>query len=160
MSKKKNSWFVWGWDRTVSRDHSLSTLSKPPDDKRCSSGRIFYLILTLMIDSYSILAVNARSPAGYYISSQSCLCGYSIKDLTSCRYHLASCAVFSSFSINVKSLDDSVFGTGDFWPYHLLWNVCSPSLKIVSESDQEIPQSQTAVNPIASRGRAVLPASH
>ena len=30
-------------------------------------------------------------------------------------------------------------------------------LKIVSECDQEIPQSQTADNPMASRGRATLP---
>ena len=30
-------------------------------------------------------------------------------------------------------------------------------LKIVSEYDQEIPQSQTADNPVASRGRAVQP---
>ena len=29
-----------------------------------------------------------------------------------------------------------------------------PSLKIVSENDQEIPQSQTADNPVALRGRA------
>ena len=30
-------------------------------------------------------------------------------------------------------------------------------LKIVSEYDQEIPQSQTADNPLASRGRAAQP---
>ena len=30
-------------------------------------------------------------------------------------------------------------------------------LKIVSEYDQEIPQSQTADNPVASRGRAAQP---
>ena len=30
-------------------------------------------------------------------------------------------------------------------------------IKIVSEYDQEIPQSQTADNPVASRGRAAQP---
>ena len=31
------------------------------------------------------------------------------------------------------------------------------TIKIVSEYDQEIPQSQTADNPVTSRGRAALP---
>ena len=38
----------------------------------------------------------------------------------------------------------------DFYLYRLL-------LKIVSEYDQEIPQSQTADNPMAPRGRAAQP---
>ena len=36
-------------------------------------------------------------------------------------------------------------------------NQCSRTLKIVSEYDQEIPQSQTADNPVAPRGRAAQP---
>ena len=32
-----------------------------------------------------------------------------------------------------------------------------PGVKIVSEYDQEIPQSQTADNPVAQRGRAAQP---
>ena len=38
-----------------------------------------------------------------------------------------------------------------FIPYALV------AIKIVSEYDQEIPQSQTADNPVASRGRAAQP---
>ena len=34
---------------------------------------------------------------------------------------------------------------------------CLKSLKIVSEYDQEIPQSQTADNPVAPQGRAAQP---
>ena len=34
---------------------------------------------------------------------------------------------------------------------------CNAALRIVSEYDQEIPQSQTADNPVASRGRAAQP---
>ena len=34
---------------------------------------------------------------------------------------------------------------------------CEPLLKIVSEYDQEIPQSQTADYPVAPRGRAAQP---
>ena len=39
------------------------------------------------------------------------------------------------------------------------WHICSrrPAAKIVSEYDQEIPQSQTADNPVAPRGRAAQP---
>ena len=35
-----------------------------------------------------------------------------------------------------------------------MWRLCT---KIVSEYDQEIPQSQTADNPVALRGRAAQP---
>ena len=35
--------------------------------------------------------------------------------------------------------------------------LCTFSLKIVSEYDQEIPQSQTADNPVVPRGRAAQP---
>ena len=36
-------------------------------------------------------------------------------------------------------------------------HICEMTLKTVSEYDQEIPQSQTADNPMASRGRAAQP---
>ena len=38
-----------------------------------------------------------------------------------------------------------------------LKRACLLSLEIVSEYDQEIPQSQTADNPVAPRGRAAQP---
>ena len=44
-------------------------------------------------------------------------------------------------------------------PILIVWenhSVCK-GLKIVSEYDQEIPQSQTADNPVAPRGRATQP---
>ena len=37
------------------------------------------------------------------------------------------------------------------------WNIVNMHSKIVSEYDQEIPQSQTADNPVAPRGRAAQP---
>ena len=42
----------------------------------------------------------------------------------------------------------------DLLPKSLIFLFC---LKIVSEYDQEIPQSQTADNPVAPRGRAAQP---
>ena len=43
-------------EKSVPRDHLLSSLGKPRDAKRWSSGRIFfYPILTLMIDYYIIV---------------------------------------------------------------------------------------------------------
>ena len=49
-----------------------------------------------------------------------------------------------------------------YWPVITLWlswpdTVNVSLLKIVSEYDQEIPQSQTADNPVASRGRVAQP---
>ena len=41
--------------------------------------------------------------------------------------------------------------------YHMTTTVTKVSLKIVNEYDQEIPQSQTADNPEAPRGRAAQP---
>ena len=39
---KKNPLFVWGWDRKIRpSDHRLSSLCKPRDAERRSSGRIF-----------------------------------------------------------------------------------------------------------------------
>ena len=40
---------------------------------------------------------------------------------------------------------------------HALWSTQSQSAKIVSEYDQEIPQSQTADYPVAPRGKATQP---
>ena len=41
VSKKKKSFFVWGWvKKSVSRDHFVWTLSKPDDAKRWSWGSI------------------------------------------------------------------------------------------------------------------------
>ena len=37
------------------------------------------------------------------------------------------------------------------------YSTCYVGVKIVSEYDQEIPQSQTADNPVASRGRSAQP---
>ena len=39
----------------------------------------------------------------------------------------------------------------------LFASILNSSVKIVSEYDQEIPQSQTADNPVAPRGRAAQP---
>ena len=41
--------------------------------------------------------------------------------------------------------------------YHLVKFTGTAIPKLVSEYDQEIPQSQTADNPVASRGRAAQP---
>ena len=45
--------------------------------------------------------------------------------------------------------------SNDTWVY--LWLLSSNPSKIVSEYDQEIPQSQTTDNPVALRGRAAQP---
>ena len=42
-------------------------------------------------------------------------------------------------------------------PFYALHLRLSLMIKIVNEYDQEIPQSQTADNPVASRGRAAQP---
>ena len=42
----------------------------------------------------------------------------------------------------------------------VVWLFLAVPLKIVSEYDQEIPQSQTADNPVAPRGRAAQPARY
>ena len=41
-----------GIEKSVPRDHHLSSLGKPRDAYRGSSGQIFYPTLTLMMDSY------------------------------------------------------------------------------------------------------------
>ena len=44
-------------EKSVPRDHRLSSLGKPRDAKLWSSGQIFYPTLTLMIDSYTCILV-------------------------------------------------------------------------------------------------------
>ena len=41
-------------EKSVPRDHRLSSLGKPRDAKRRSSGGFFYPTLTLMMDYYSL----------------------------------------------------------------------------------------------------------
>ena len=67
----------------------------------------------------------------------------------------------------MKSTLDSLFyiSLQLHWKMHVLQKIntfevlvkSKYSLKIVSEYDQEIPQSQTADNPVAPRGRAAQP---
>ena len=53
MSKKKNPYSCEGRiEKSVPRDHRLSSLGKPRGAKRRSSDTFFYPTLTLMIDSY------------------------------------------------------------------------------------------------------------
>ena len=42
-----------GIEKSVPRDHRLSSLGKPRDANRWSSGQIFYHTFTLMIDTYT-----------------------------------------------------------------------------------------------------------
>ena len=51
--KKKNSLFVWGWDKKI---HPLAQLVMPIGDPR---DGFFYPSLTLMIDSYTLKWVKA-----------------------------------------------------------------------------------------------------
>ena len=44
-----------------------------------------------------------------------------------------------------------------YFTFKLWWPFCYVGSKIVSEYDQEIPQSQTADNPVVPRGRAAQP---
>ena len=72
--------------------------------------------------------------------------------------------------MNVEFLDSSfLYVSSNSYSFHLIClfksllyvhgSTCSAMLgiKIVSEHDQEIPQSQTADNPVAPRGRAPQP---
>ena len=59
VSKKNNPLFVWGCDRkSVPRDHRLSSLGKPRNGNRRSSGRIF---LSHPSNSWSVLSINTIS---------------------------------------------------------------------------------------------------
>ena len=54
VSKKKYPFlYEDGIEKSVPRDHRLSSLGKPCDSKRWSLEQIFYHILTLVIDSYT-----------------------------------------------------------------------------------------------------------
>ena len=44
-----------GIEKSVHRDHHLSSLGKPRDANRRSSGKFFYPTLTLMMDCYTIV---------------------------------------------------------------------------------------------------------
>ena len=58
VSKKKNSLFVWGWEKSVPRDHRLSSLAShvmPNGDPR---DGFFYPTFTLMMDSNIILELK------------------------------------------------------------------------------------------------------
>ena len=56
MSEKKKKRIHYSGEvrieKSVPRDHRVSSLGKPRDAKRRSSERIFYPTLTLVIDSY------------------------------------------------------------------------------------------------------------
>ena len=60
-------------------------------------------------------------------------------------------AVCTNVTSSAASRDSAVKLTTDLIP------ILGCTLKKVSEYDQEIPQSQTAYNPVASRGRAAQP---
>ena len=65
----------------------------------------------------------------------------------------------NKYSLSYRSLDGNVQGCvfAKNSPVSLNLTDYIINLKIVSEYDQEIPQSQTAENPMASRGRAAQP---
>ena len=53
VSKKNNQLFLWGWDRKSDpRNHRLSSLGKPHDANRWSSGRILNPSLTLRLNVF------------------------------------------------------------------------------------------------------------
>ena len=57
-----------GIEKSVPRDHRLSSLDKPPDANWRSSGQIFYSTLALMMDSYFVLYL-LDSQAVFHITS-------------------------------------------------------------------------------------------
>ena len=65
----------------------------------------------------------------------------------------------NKYGLSYRSLYENVQGCvfAKNSPVSLNWTDYIINLKIVSEYDQEIPQSQTAENPMASRGRAAQP---
>ena len=52
VSKKKNPYFVWGWDRKICRVHRLSSLSKAHDANR------WFLEWILIISSWTTWAIQ------------------------------------------------------------------------------------------------------
>ena len=67
-------------------------------------------------------------------------------------FHLAKVSVLGCLAIKWLIL---IYGSQGLW--YMLSIITLLNIKKVSEYDQEIPQSQTADNPVAPRGRATQP---
>ena len=74
---------------------------------------------------------------------------------------VADLNINSSYDMEtVKYVHIPLFPIGPYIKFHsscILYILNSQRTKIASEYDQEIPQSQTADNPVAPRGRAAQP---
>ena len=131
-----------------SRDNRMTNQAKQPALSSPSGRLVFFLSLLLFIFHKIILL----KPFLVYITVYK-----SITNLARLQslhgLHVGACSILKTFHVNR--------------PNRLMCEVnidskccCkthSPTSKIVSEYDQEIPQSQTADNPVAPRGRAAQP---
>ena len=107
---------------------------------RYAKAQLLYLQMTMLKEDSSY--------ARYILSMQTTGLCYTTVEAACLYYFGANLFCHASTNFNVENLTE-------FDSYQIL-HLCTQN-KIVSEYDQEIPQSQTADNPVAPRGRAAQP---